>query len=278
MSDNRAQRISNATIDRIYVETNTRQLGFAMLSAHCHPYYELFYVQSGACSFFIDNNIYDLGAGDFLLIPPEVFHYTRYLSGECKKSSLFFRYEDVDAGVKNSLPHSGDFFNDIRIFQTPETFRGQIDALILRMVHEEKIADRQTEPMLHALLQELFLSCARECNFLHALPMDIHTTDRQIVLAAQFISSRYGENITAEDIAAAAGYSPNYLSRKFKESTGVGIHEYLTFIRLQKAAVELVSTKDSVTDIALRCGFSDGNYFKDVFKKKYGITPREYRK
>ncbi|MDE6850552.1 MAG: AraC family transcriptional regulator, partial [Clostridia bacterium] len=185
---------------------------------------------------------------------------------------------DVDGSVVKAMPQEGGFFTDVRIFQTPETFRGQIDGLILKMAHEEKIADRQTEPMLHALLQELLLSCARECNFPHGIPLNIHTTDRQIVLAAQFISNRYGENITAEDIAAAAGYSPNYLSRKFKESTGVGIHEYLTFIRLQKAAVELVSTKDSVTDIALRCGFSDGNYFKDVFKKKYGVTPREYRK
>ena len=56
------------------------------------------------------------------------------------------------------------------------------------------------------------------------------------------------------------------------------MHEYLTFIRLQRAALELVSTADSVTEIALRCGFSDGNYFKDAFKKKYGVTPSKYRK
>ena len=74
------------------------------------------------------------------------------------------------------------------------------------------------------------------------------------------------------------GYSPNYLSRKFKEAVGVGVHEYIVFIRLQNAANELLSTKDTITEIALRCGFSDGNYFKDAFKKKYGLTPRDYRK
>lgn len=278
MSYNRAERISNAKIDRIYAETKTRRNGFAMSSPHCHPYCELFYLQSGSCRFFIDNNMHDLGAGDFLLIPADVFHYTRYLSGDCKKSSLFFSTDDVDAAVSEALPENGDFFSETRLFQAPQTFRGHIEELISKMVREEKIADRQTEPMLRALLQELLLLCARECDFPHAMPVNIHTTDRQIVLAAQFISSRYADNITAEDIAAAAGYSPNYLSRKFKESTGVGIHEYLTFIRLQKAAVELVSTNNSVTEIALRCGFSDGNYFKDVFKKKYGVTPREYRK
>lgn len=278
MTYSRVARITNANIDRIYAETNTRPNGFSMLSPHCHPYCELFYVHNGSCRFFIDNNMFDLGTGDFLLIPENVFHYTRYLSGDCKKSSLFFREEDVDPSVRSSLEENGAFFKEMRLFQTPQTFRGQIEELIFKMVREEKIYDRQTEPMLRALLQELLLLCARECDFPHDIPADIHTTDRQIVLAAQFISSRYADNITAEDIAAAAGYSPNYLSRKFRESTGVGIHEYLVFIRLQKAAVELVTTKNSVTEIALRCGFSDGNYFKDAFKKKYGITPREYRK
>ena len=86
------------------------------------------------------------------------------------------------------------------------------------------------------------------------------------------------ERITAADIAAAAGYSPNYLSRRFRSSVGVGVHQYLTFIRLQHAAYELVTTDDRITDIAFRCGFSDSNYFKDAFKKKYGVTPRAYRK
>ena len=278
MQENRAQRISNAKIDRIYAETAVRPEGFAMATPHCHPYCELFCLQSGSCRFFIDNNMFDLNAGDFLLIPADVFHYTRYLAGDCKKSSLFFRAEDVDPAVSQALFSGGDFFSETRLFQSPDAFRPQFDELILKMVREERIADGQTEPMLRALLQQLLLLCARECDFPQAIPVNIHTTDRQIVLAAQYISRRYNENVTAEDIARAAGYSPNYLSRKFKESTGVGVHEYLTFIRLQRAAVELISTNDTVTEIALRCGFSDGNYFKDAFKKKYGVTPREYRK
>ena len=86
------------------------------------------------------------------------------------------------------------------------------------------------------------------------------------------------EQISTADIATIVGYSPNYLSRKFKETVGIGVHEYIVFIRLQKAANELLSTRDKITDIALRCGFSDSNYFKDAFKKKYGLTPRAYRK
>lgn len=278
MTVDRTKRTSKEAIDRIYVESDLRDKNFIMPAPHCHAYFEIYYIENGACRFFIENNMYDLESGDFLFIPPQVFHYTRYLHGNCKKTSLFFREEDLDGAVRNLLPENEDFFSKMRLFKTPQNRIEQINSLLSRMVKEEKIPDAQTEVMLHVLFQELFLLFIRNCDFLPDIPADIHTTDSQIVQAAKFISSRYFEQISTADIAAAVGYSPNYLSRKFRESVGIGVHEYIVFIRLQKAAGELLSTKDTVTDIALRCGFSDSNYFKDAFKKKYGLTPRAYRK
>lgn len=81
------------------------------------------------------------------------------------------------------------------------------------MFKEERIADGRSEIMLETLLCQLLLLCGRECHFVNDLPDDIHTTDRQIVAAAKFISERYMDDITAADIACAAGYSPNYLSK-----------------------------------------------------------------
>lgn len=277
MADGRPLRISEQ-IDNIYAGSEVREAGYVMPDPHCHSYFELFYVESGACRFFIDNNMYDIHAGDFMLIPPDVFHYTRYLFGACKRSVVHFHVEDISDSVKKLLPGHADFLSAMRIFQVPEAYREQINALLLRMVNEKKIADERSGLMLQALLQELFLLCGRECRFLNDIPANIHTTDRQIVQAAQFISNHYMDRISTADIAAAAGYSPNYLSQKFRKSVGIGIHEYLVFIRLQYAALELVTTNDSITEIAFRCGFSDSNYFKDAFKKKYGLTPRAYRK
>lgn len=265
-------------LDRIHADSRLNKTGFVMAAPHCHTFFELFYVESGACSFFIGNNVYDLHEGDFMLIPPQVFHYTRYPYGACRRCNVFFRAGDVGERVKEALPQGEKFFGQIRIFQVPEAYRGQIAELIAGMAREEKICDSLSEPILETLLQQLFLLCCRECTFLEDMPEDIHTTDREIVLAAQFIGQHYMDDISAADIAKAAGYSPNYLSRRFREAAGIGVHEYLMFIRLQRAALELVSTDDSVTEIALRCGFSDGNYFKDAFKKKYGVTPSKYRK
>lgn len=278
MANNRNTRKTEKMIDKIYVESEVKAFGYIMPSPHCHPYFELFYIETGACRFFIENNIYNLHTGDFMLIPPQVFHYTRYLLGACKRNVVFFRKEDVEEPVKQLLPQQTDFFSEMRIFHLPDAFQEQIAILFLQMVKEEKIGDERSPLMLQALLQELFLLCSRECQFPEDMPAIIRTTDQQIVQAAQFISNHYMEHITTADIARAADYSPNYLSRKFREAAGIGVHEYLTFIRLQHAALELITTGDSITEIALRCGFSDSNYFKDVFKKKYGVTPRTYRK
>ena len=271
-------QLSQEPIDAIYAETAVRNAGYVMPHPHCHSYFELFYVESGICRFFIENNMYDIHSGDFMLIPPEIFHYTRYLSGQCRRNVVRFNQADLDESVIRLMPQREGFLAATRIFQTPEEYRGQMNAHFSKMVNEKKISDHCSQPMLRALLQELFLLCVRECRLLYNIPDEIHTTDRHIVQAARFISGHYMERITAADIAAAAGYSPNYLSKKFRSSVGTGIHEYLMFIRLQHAAYELVTTSDLITEIAFRCGFSDSNYFKDAFKKKYGVTPRAYRK
>ena len=101
-----------------------------------------------------------------------------------------------------------------------------------------------------------------------------------VILAWLPLSSKknYNQKISLNAIAEASGFSPNYLSRKFKEETGIGVHEYLTFIRLNKAAIELAHTDHTITEVALNNGFSDANYFKDAFHKSFGLSPREYRK
>ena len=271
-------RTSTGEITRIHVDKRTRDAGYLMHSHHCHPYFELSYIEHGSCRFFIEDTMYDLHDGDFLLIPPQMFHYTRYLFGPCLRCGIYFRYEDLGRELLPYVPDKEAFFSHLRVFQAPPAFRREIAGLIGRMAEEEANIDERSPLILQLRLRELLLLCSRICIFLTESPASIHTTDRQVLQAARFINEHFRQQISAGDIAAAAGFSPNYLSRRFREAAGIGVHDYLVFIRLRNAAFELLTTEDSVTDIALRNGFSDSNYFKDVFKKKYGITPREYRK
>ena len=273
-------RISTPSTEKkgVRAETKKRDASFLMSGHHCHNCYELFYVHSGACRFLIDENFRDLRGGDFILIPPKSLHYTRYVFGECVRTVVMFDREDISEEVQNLLPGKENFFSESVVFQVPEAWRDRIAGCLRQLVVEGKIQDQRSSAIQRLCLQEMLLLCSRVCVFLSEPPVDIHTTDREILLAAQYISEHYMDSISTADVARAAGFSPNYLSRKFRAAAGIGLHEYLVFIRLHHAAQELVSTSDSITEIALRCGFSDSNYFKDSFKKKFGTTPRNYRK
>jgi len=260
----------------IHAESRLRDSAFVMSGHHCHSCYELFYAEMGDCRFLIDDRIYDLHAGDFILVPPMALHYTRYLFGPCRRTVVLFRREDI-AEVFLSMPQQEHFWAETRVFRVPEDRQTEITGLLSRLIAEDALQDSSTPLMRRLLLQTVFLFCARCCSFVSNLPVDIQTTDSQILAAASYIGRYYMNPLTTAEVAAAVGFSPNYLSRKFRRAAGIGLHEYLVFVRLQHAARELLSSQDSITVIALRCGFSDSNYFKDSFKKKYGVTPRQYR-
>ena len=270
--------VPNHGTDGVHAESKTRDQRFVMKGHHCHSCHELFYVESGSCRFLIDEHIFDLHAGDFILVPPMALHYTRYVFGPCRRTVILFREEDLSWDVRQFLPRPDRFLSETAVFQVPQAYRGQVAGTLKQMTAEEKIRDGRSPLMLKTHLQSLLLLCSRVCHFLSEPPADIHTTDQQILQAAHYICRYYMEPLTSADVARAVSFSPNYLSRKFRASTGIGLHEYIVFVRLQHAAQELISTSDSITTIALRCGFSDSNYFKDSFKKKYGLTPRNYRK
>lgn len=73
-------------------------------------------------------------------------------------------------------------------------------------------------------------------------------------------------------------YSEKYLSSLFKKNTGVKFTEYLNELRISHAKALMDEKKLSVSEVALKCGFSDPLYFSKVFKKSIGMTPSEYVK
>ncbi len=93
-----------------------------------------------------------------------------------------------------------------------------------------------------------------------------------------YIKKYYTTPITSQTLCAEFYCSRSHLSHAFNRETGVGLKEYLTDLRINAAKSLLKNSDLTVTEISLSVGFSDGNYFSGVFKKRTGLSPIAYKK
>lgn len=92
------------------------------------------------------------------------------------------------------------------------------------------------------------------------------------------IKRKESEALTLAHLAKALGYSEFYVSKKFKEVSGMALKDYLRCRKLAFALKELRDTSSGILEIALSYGFSSHEAFTRSFKELYGVTPSEYRR
>jgi YesN/AraC family two-component response regulator len=83
-------------------------------------------------------------------------------------------------------------------------------------------------------------------------------------------------DLSVDMIADTVGISRVHLHRKMKDLTGQTPHDFIRNIRLKKAAQLLANQGMNVTEVMYACGFSNSASFSTVFKKFYGMSPRDY--
>ncbi len=125
-------------------------------------------------------------------------------------------------------------------------------------------------------LREWILQTAREVI---AYVSDFHT-HRNTTLVEKvkaFIGLNYAQDISNTVVAQAVGMSPNYLGQVFKRETGISVNDYLNNRRIEEAKKLLKTTNLLVFEVAFKVGYKEQQYFSAVFRKKVGLTPKEYR-
>ncbi|WP_051910537.1 helix-turn-helix domain-containing protein [Carnobacterium pleistocenium] len=106
----------------------------------------------------------------------------------------------------------------------------------------------------------------------------IDTSDERIERIIQLIEQRYEEPLTLSELAEYESLSSSYLSRYFKQMTGMGFLNYLNRVRIKHSLDDLLYTSDNLFQIAMKNGFSTAKNYTVVFKTVYQQTPAQYRK
>jgi two-component system, response regulator YesN len=85
------------------------------------------------------------------------------------------------------------------------------------------------------------------------------------------------EELTVEAVTKELGYTRQYVSGRFHRITGRLLSHFLKEKRLEKAARLLKSGNLRVSQISRRCGFDSENYFRQQFRVRFGMSPRQFR-
>ncbi len=241
---------------------------------HWHMDYELIRVLSGQLTLSLNTRSLVLTPGDVALVQEGVVH------GGVPKDCVYQCIDmDLNEFLRGNVP---DFAREGATVILDATFpQGSAEADTIDRLFDTV----QTEGTGYAFLaQGLILqlvglilqnhrytsSGEREARSMRRV--------RQLKSALAFIRKRYAMPVTLEEIAHAAGMSPRYFCRFFSEMTGRTPIDYLNFYRVERACERLTYTGESVTEIALSCGFNDLSYFVKTFRRYKGTTPKQYRK
>lgn len=106
-------------------------------------------------------------------------------------------------------------------------------------------------------------------------PVESLNYSREIGQTIDYIEEHLMDPLTAEQIAAYAGYSLYHFCRMFSQSQDMPVMEYVRTRRLSRAAVELFNGR-KITEIALEYGFETPGGFAKAFRKTYGYSPSQY--
>lgn len=94
----------------------------------------------------------------------------------------------------------------------------------------------------------------------------------------QYVRQNYSAPVSLSTLAELVHTNPSYLSRVFKESTGISLVSYINQVRIEAAKYMLTDTDELVVDIASACGFNYVPHFNKIFKKMTGMSPVQYKK
>jgi len=237
---------------------------------HYHNEIELYYLLKGRIKYFVNDKTFILNEGDLIIIPQGILHSND--SEDCLYNERLLLNFDSTHYTSEITPILKDLCSNI-IIHIPKENQSVIENIFQKIETEYNSNNKKRDILLKLYISELVI-------FLHRYrvnnPFSEEKTDIIMQKIADYININYNEDLSLSILSKTFSMSESYISRRFKQSIGVSINEYINYIRISHAEQILKTEKLPITDIALKCGYNDSSYFSSVFKKFKGITPYKF--
>jgi len=247
---------------------------------HWHECIEIIFVLDGSISIKINDITYDLTTGDILIINSRDLH--SFDKPDSERSRLFLLQIEPGFFTKNTIEKNLQL-SPVKLFDKKKIIRisdGEyvgVSYQLKRIISEFNEKSDTFQYSVSCALLEILLIFIRLKDSKNSESVPLKKMER-LRSVLDFVSTNYMKKITLEDAARSANFSPYHFSRIFKKYTGQTFFEYLESYRINYATYLLVSTEESITDIAFQCGYSNLKTFNRQFRKIEGNSPSNYRK
>lgn len=252
---------------------------------HQHDFFEFFYVLEGEFMQHINQQDINMVTGDVCLIQPGVYHSLNVDNHSIVINVLIdtelFRKIFFDETIGNGT--FGNFFkgdfqsNQLStyvIFKTngDEAIRQIFLQMYLEFINHEELF----EQAIHADLLLFFSILLRQYRTSAIIPIPSKSQKNIDVQILNIIQTQY-QRVTLTDLAQKFHYSSQYVSRRIKRVTGLSFNQYLLSRRMQVATDLLRNSTTRVHLVARTVGFNNDENFIRAFRKKFNMTPLQYR-
>lgn len=239
---------------------------------HTHQFTELFYVLHGEGVFYIEREKVPVKTDDLIIINPNVEHTEKTFPNNPMEYIVF----GVE-GLAFSFPEHDQAYGRGYSFYSYGSDKNQFINFAQLMMHEFQDQKPGFEKVCHGLLDVLLVYISRKQS-LSVISESSFQLSKECAIAKRYIDTNYAQDITLDSLADLTHINKFYLAHSFTECIGQSPISYLTERRLAACKELLSSSNLSVTQIATSAGFSSQSYFSQIFNKKVGMSPRQYRK
>ncbi len=249
---------------------------------HRHDHLEVAYVLSGVGKYHIEDELFEVREGDFIVFNPGVKHQALLIEHNDQPTTEFFvgfsKFQ-LSGYPKNFLPMPDDGY----ILHTTGDLRQKLIKLCAAMEAEKSVSRQGRYFMMKSYLIQMLIYVIREqCESTPRVDGYSFESVNKKYLVDQMVSymeDHYNEKISLDQIAENMYLSPFYISKIFKSETGDTPIRHLINIRLEKAKDLLEEGYDgSIQEVAALVGYDDAYHFSKLFKKYYNITPSQVKK
>lgn len=233
---------------------------------HLHEAIEIVYVTEGSVELGVGQELYHLEEGDFGIVFPNVIHHYQVFGSGRNRAVYLFAEPTFFSSYLEELQNC---FPKIPIIKK-NNISPDIEYVVNQLVKQEQYNGRLAKAYMQIILAHVFTD-------MEIIPKESVGTDDIIYNAVEYVAKNFRDEITLEKMAYDLCVSKYVLSRMFAKTFHCNFNKYVNGIRLSYAQAVLQDSRETITNIALDCGFESQRTFNRVFKERYKMTPREFR-